>query len=62
MSDEKVQENFNAVTLFATMAVAKVMQPTAELRFSKEGKLQQLWRDVYSADNEWRDVPTEGEE
>jgi len=43
-------------------------QPTAQLRWSKDGKLQSLWLIVtYQGAapgrqrNEWRDVPTEGE-
>jgi hypothetical protein len=36
-----------------------LMKPTSNLRWSKDGKLQQLWADLYSTETEWRDVPTE---
>ena len=66
MSDDNpdVREPFvdNAQSVTLTFASSSIMVPTMNLRFSRDGRLQQEWRDVRSPKVEWRDVPREGEE
>lgn len=43
----------------SSLVTLQIMQPTMNLRWSKSGKLQQLWSDINSYATEWREVPTE---
>lgn len=56
---------FNEEPYTPVCITSGIKEPTSHLRWSKEGKLQQLWIDPhydYEYNREWREVPTEGNE